>query len=345
MIVKDLERHLAERVPQLHQIHESERRRKQVPLVIPEPGWKYQEPILSSHATEADVARLKEMAINAECDDDLPTALRLWEQINLLATKPEDRSRALKKTADLVRRSHRQQPIMSATPVTEVPLPTGDLGGSKPEPPPINPPLPKPSATKPAPPHPPDKQTIDAIPLVSERGIDYTKLHDLLNAQDWKAADKETAERMCEVMGRQEEGWLRSKDMQKFPCADLRTIDQLWVKHSQEKFGFSVQKEIWQSCGSPIGYKKNWEKFGELIGWKDPKGWVGRVSWYVYDNFRFTLEAPKGHLPSGNLASWWSRRKIRDTFDMSLNDSRYHSEREGLFFSSLAHRVAQSYRA
>jgi hypothetical protein len=42
------------RKPALHQIYASEKRRKQVPLVIPEPGWKYEELILSGHATEAD---------------------------------------------------------------------------------------------------------------------------------------------------------------------------------------------------------------------------------------------------------------------------------------------------
>ncbi len=32
-------------------------------------------------------------------------------------------------------------------------------------------------------------------------------------------------------------------------CEDLRTIDQLWVKYSNGRFGFSVQKRIWHSIG------------------------------------------------------------------------------------------------
>ena len=73
----------------------------------------------------------------------------------------------------------------------------------------------------------------------------YAQLEALLKAGKWKEADQETAQRMCEVMGRQKEGWLEVKDIQQLPCADIRTIDQLWVKYSDGKFGFSVQKKIW----------------------------------------------------------------------------------------------------
>ena len=39
-----------------------------------------------------------------------------------------------------------------------------------------------------------------------------------------------------------------------FPCEDLRTIDQLWVKYSDGRFGFSVQKRIYQNLGGTRGY-------------------------------------------------------------------------------------------
>lgn len=130
------------------------------------------------------------------------------------------------------------------------------------------------------------------------RGNYYAKLRDLLAARDWKAADEETVARMCEVMGRQNEGWLRKEDMKVFPCLDLRNIDRLWVKYSQGKFGFSVQKQIWQSCGSPTRYNKDWEEFGDIVGWKDPKGWPKFLSWYLYNNYMFEYEkSHPGHLP------------------------------------------------
>lgn len=144
---------------------------------------------------------------------------------------------------------------------------------------------------------------VDPDDLSSERfGANYyAKLRDLLAAQDWKAADQETADRMCEVMNQQQEGWLQVEDIEKFPCLDLRNIDHLWVKYSKGKFGFSVQKEIWQSSGSPTDYNKNWEKFGTAVGWRT-KGVLGiGGDWITYSQLTFDLAAPKGHLPGGDL--------------------------------------------
>jgi len=55
---------------------------------------------------------------------------------------------------------------------------------------------------------------------------------------------------MFEVAGRTKEESLRTEDIDNFPCEDLRTIDQLWVKYSNGRFGFSVQKRIYQSLGN-----------------------------------------------------------------------------------------------
>lgn len=141
---------------------------------------------------------------------------------------------------------------------------------------------------------------IDEDNLNSERlGTNYyAKLRDLLAAKDWKAADQETADRMCEVMNRQEEGWLRIEDIKQLPCQDLRNIDNLWVKYSQGKFGFSVQKEIWQRCGSPTTYDKGLKKFGVEIGWW-AKGFFGMgARWRADSELTWTIEAPRGHLPA-----------------------------------------------
>ncbi|KAM3091195.1 GUN4 domain-containing protein [Phormidesmis sp. 146-35] len=89
---------------------------------------------------------------------------------------------------------------------------------------------------------------MDLGDLHSERGIDYKPLQDMLKTGKRQEADQETLRVMCVAMGRQKQGWLREEDVQQFPCQDLRTIDQLWVKYSAGKFGFSVQKQIWQEC-------------------------------------------------------------------------------------------------
>ncbi|MCB8765466.1 serine/threonine-protein kinase [Planktothrix agardhii 1029] len=147
------------------------------------------------------------------------------------------------------------------------------------------------------------------IELKSAKGVNYRQLEQLLKAGSWKEADQETANKMYEVAGRTKEGYLRVEDINKFPCEDLRTIDQLWVKYSNERFGFSVQKRIYQSLGGTRSYdSKVWEAFGDQVGWR-----VGG-SWLYYNNLKFNQTAPEGHLPLINpelvgwLAGMWEDR-------------------------------------
>lgn len=127
----------------------------------------------------------------------------------------------------------------------------------------------------------------------------YAKLRDLLAAQDWKAADEETARCMCEVMDRQKERWLRIEEIEQFPCLDLKNIDRLWVTHSNGRFGFSVQKQIWQDCGSPTtAYDDDWERFVIAVGWRTKGGLLKKSEWLSYSQLTFALDAPKGHLPA-----------------------------------------------
>jgi len=90
--------------------------------------------------------------------------------------------------------------------------------------------------------------------VISAVGMDYINLRNLLAAKKWKEADEETLRVMLKVAGREKEGWLNEESIEKFPCEDLRTIDQLWVKYSNGRFGFSVQKRIYQSLGGTREY-------------------------------------------------------------------------------------------
>ena len=79
--------------------------------------------------------------------------------------------------------------------------------------------------------------------------MDYRKLRDYLAQGKWWEADEETKRVMLAVGKREKEGWLDDEHIDNFPCEDLRTIDQLWVKYSDGRFGFSVQKRIYQNLG------------------------------------------------------------------------------------------------
>ncbi|MFM5998304.1 MAG: GUN4 domain-containing protein [Dolichospermum sp.] len=131
--------------------------------------------------------------------------------------------------------------------------------------------------------------------LKSSCGMDYRKLRDYLAQGKWKEADEETRRVMLAVAKREKEGWLDDKSIDNFHCADLRTIDQLWVKYSDGKFGFSVQKRIYQSFGGTREYNEDiWKKFGDNVGWIK-RGW--REKWVYYNDITFDKKAPEGHLP------------------------------------------------
>ena len=123
----------------------------------------------------------------------------------------------------------------------------------------------------------------------------YTKLRDLLAAGKWKEADQETARVILKAAGREEEGWLRSKDVEQFPCSALCTIDQLWKQYSKGRFGFSVQRQIWLDVGGQPGQFKSgiFYKFGDRVGWRVNNEWLE-----THNKFTFNMNAPKGHLPS-----------------------------------------------
>ncbi|HBK97657.1 MAG TPA: hypothetical protein DD001_10180 [Microcoleaceae bacterium UBA10368] len=126
---------------------------------------------------------------------------------------------------------------------------------------------------------------------------DYTKLQQLLAAGQWRAADEETASKMVEVPGRQQAGSLSYEDVENFSCPDLRAMDKLWVKYSKGRFGFSVQKDIYQSLGGTKEHnEKVWVDFSEEIVWKE-KGEKGK--WLYYQELAFNINAPKAHLPAG----------------------------------------------
>ena len=124
--------------------------------------------------------------------------------------------------------------------------------------------------------------------------MDYRKLRDYLAQGKWKEADEETIRVMLAVAKREKEGWLDEGSIDNFPCADLRTIDQLWVKYSGGKFGFSVQKRIYQGFGGTREYNSEiWRQFGDKVGWR--KG----GDWLYYKDITFDKKAPEGHLPLG----------------------------------------------
>jgi len=155
------------------------------------------------------------------------------------------------------------------------------------------------------------------VKLISARGVDYSQLDRLLASGQWQEADEETARVMLKVAGREKEGWLDKESIEKFPCDDLRTIDQLWLKYSNGDFGLSVQKRIYQSLGGTSEYDTEvWESFGDRVGWRK------KNSWRYYDSLTFSEKTPEACLPCRGPGVGWGRGR-------------------GCWFSSLASRLAR----
>ena len=246
----------------------------QTPYAIVEPATKYHLILLPRSATVRDADTLKLDAYKAETAGDMELARQLWIRVLAVSHTDMDAISAIERIA------------RSSLPSPQPPV--------RPEPPPV-----EPNPSKRVTPT-PSTQLPKEVELRSERGVDYAKLRDLLAAQKWQEADGETARVMLQAAGRKSKGWLRVqdeeflrvKDTDNFPCEDLRTINQLWLHYSDGKFGFSVQKEIYESLGGTREYNEEvWEDFSERVGWRKEGKWL------KYSDLIFDQIAPPAHLP------------------------------------------------
>ncbi|MEA5509557.1 GUN4 domain-containing protein [Crocosphaera sp. UHCC 0190] len=167
--------------------------------------------------------------------------------------------------------------------------------------------------------HPPEI-IIDPVPnyrvpvsssLVSQAtGVDYTSLRDLLKARQWEKADARTYDLIVMAGDRDHSGGITSTELEDIACEDLQTIDRLWLEYSQGKFGFSVQKRIYETVGNFAQVDVNaYRQFAQIVGWKKASNDNG--GYYLYDELNFSLNAPSGHLPRWswglNIAVVYSR--------------------------------------
>lgn len=123
----------------------------------------------------------------------------------------------------------------------------------------------------------------------------YQQLEQYLQNAQWRDADKETYRLMITAVGKEAGQWFESEELLNFPCEELKAIDGLWVKYSQGKWGFSVQKQIYVACGAKLDGQypgnKIWQEFGNCVGWR-------KNEWLSYNNLTFDLEkSPAGEFP------------------------------------------------
>ncbi len=120
----------------------------------------------------------------------------------------------------------------------------------------------------------------------------YRHLQQLLHLGQWQAADQTTTQLMLYLSQRQREGNFGIEEIRHFPCQHLTLLDRAWRYYSQDRFGFSVQRDLWRRC------PRDYQAMGEAVGWR------AQGIWLHYDQLLYRAEAPKGHLPVGFLAGW-----------------------------------------
>jgi GUN4-like/NACHT domain len=119
----------------------------------------------------------------------------------------------------------------------------------------------------------------------------YQKLEEFLKNQQWEEADNETYRLMIATVGKEEGQWFEPEELLNFPCEELLSIDRLWVKYGEGRFGFSVQKEVYLECGGIADgqyHEDVWRRFCNTNGWMK-KG--------KYCDVKVDTFSPKGYLP------------------------------------------------
>ncbi len=124
------------------------------------------------------------------------------------------------------------------------------------------------------------EKTSEPIPPPPPPGVEYSHLENLLKDGKWKEADNETRRVMLEVVKRTK--WFDDKSIHDFPPQHLSYINYLWKKNSNDCFGFSQQKRIYECLGGTAQYNVEvWSKFAETVGWKQEEN--GSISIWQRD--------------------------------------------------------------
>jgi eukaryotic-like serine/threonine-protein kinase len=123
--------------------------------------------------------------------------------------------------------------------------------------------------------------------------IDYSKLENFLKNKEFKKADGETLRIFLELTDRTKQWSLKADQLSQISCEYLININDLWLNYSENKFGFSLQRNLWQELGgqNKIFNKNIADQFGEKVGWKNSS------SDKLYKDMIYDLSAPQGHLP------------------------------------------------
>ncbi|KAL9144415.1 hypothetical protein ABFS82_14G294700 [Erythranthe guttata] len=135
----------------------------------------------------------------------------------------------------------------------------------------------------------------------TNQNVSFDLLEQHLSTKNYREADDETRRLLIVLAGESAEtrGYVFFSEVQFISEQDLKTIDALWRKYSNEKFGYSVQKKIWKKSN------RDFTKFFIKVGWMkllessevvqyNYRAFPGEFMWEMEEG------TPEGHLPLTN---------------------------------------------
>ncbi|TAF53411.1 MAG: hypothetical protein EAZ61_06980 [Oscillatoriales cyanobacterium] len=133
---------------------------------------------------------------------------------------------------------------------------------------------------------------------------EYQYLEDLLQEQRYEEADRVTWKIMLQLAGAEGRGYLELDELMLLPRSELIHLDQLWQSYSQGRWGFSVQRRLFEQADS------DYSSLGKITGWMLDGTWLQKQN-TIYD----LEQSPPGHLPQ---AIWRNMFSVFDAFGLSL---------------------------
>jgi hypothetical protein len=149
----------------------------------------------------------------------------------------------------------------------------------------------------------------------------------LMKENRWKDADLKNWRFILYLANGEEDGIPYVDKIKPFSCSDLKKLDQIWIKNSNGRFGYSVQQRIknnlkignavnidWKTRIITGRNEDAWIKFGDVLGWTKGKDWVD------YNELTFDLSAKQGHLPRGgtNINTWMLDRTYGSSLALQM---------------------------
>lgn len=128
-----------------------------------------------------------------------------------------------------------------------------------------------------------------------------TRLEYWLKRHRWEEADMETNHIVLSKASRLQDGFLNKTSIDFYSSKFILEIDDLWLQYSKGRFGFSIQKFIYQ------GFKNanDLSGFYEKIAWKS----YAEQDWEP----KYTIFASPGHLPILRIGGYGKQGNDRDT--------------------------------